>query len=54
MGVSTIDDNVARVAVWEQLLDKVVNGWASHNKQHHSSRLLQLLGELLDRVGPND
>ena len=54
VGVATINDDITLVAVWEELLNEVVNSWTGHDKQHHSSWLLQLLAELLNRVSTFD
>lgn len=52
--VTTIDYDVARVAVREELLDEVVDGRTSHDKQHHTTGLLQLGSKLLNGVSTND
>jgi hypothetical protein len=54
VGVTTIDDDVPGIAVWEQLLDEVVDCRAGHDKQHHTTRFLQFGTKLLDGVGPDD
>lgn len=54
VGVTTVNDDIALLAVGEEELDEVVDGLASLDQKHHSSWLLQLGRELLDRVGTND
>jgi hypothetical protein len=50
MGVSTVNDDVTCFAVWQELLNEVVDSGACHDKEHHFSGFLKLLAELLDRV----
>jgi hypothetical protein len=52
--VTTVDDNVAGIAVGEELLNEVVDSRASHDKQHHTARPLELGTELLDGVGSDN
>ena len=50
VGVAAIDDDVALVEVWDELLDEGIDGIASLDEQDDFSGLLELCGELLDRV----
>lgn len=54
VGVSAVNDDVALVAVREQLLDEVVDGRTSHDQKHHTAGFLELGDELLDRLGSDD
>lgn len=54
--VAAVNDDVALLdaALVQKKLNEVVDGLASHDEQHHSSRLLELLHELLNGVGADD
>lgn len=52
--VTTINDDVAGVAVWQKLLNEVVDSGTGHDEQHHTAGLLEFGTELLDGVGTND
>jgi hypothetical protein len=54
MRVATVDDDIAFVAVWEELLNEVVNSRACHDQQHDLSGGLELLAELLDGVSSDN
>jgi hypothetical protein len=54
VGVAAIDDDVARVAVRQELLDEVIHSRTSHDEQHHTTRTLELGTELLDGVSTDD
>jgi hypothetical protein len=54
MRVTTVNDDITFVAIWEELLNEVVNSWACHNEQHDLSGALELLAELLDGVSSDN
>ena len=54
MGVTTIDDDVARLEVRNELLDESVNGRPSLDEEDDLAGTLELGAELLDRPGADD
>ncbi len=54
VGVAAVDDDVARLQVWDQQFDEVINRRAGLDHQHHPTRTLQQARQLLDRVGADD
>jgi hypothetical protein len=54
VGVTTVDDDVARVKEREDLLDPVVDSLASLDQKHDTAGRLELADELLDAVGANN
>jgi hypothetical protein len=48
--VTTIDDDVTGLKVLEELVDEVVNSVTSLDEQNNTTGLLELFGELLDRM----
>lgn len=54
MRVTTIDDDVAFLAVGEEGLDEVVDRLSGHDQEHHTAGFLELADKLFDRVGTFD
>jgi len=54
MGVSTVNDDVALFDEGEHLLNEVVDRRTSHDQKHHTTRLLELGNELLNRMGSDN
>lgn len=54
VGVTAVDDDVARLDVGEDRLDEVVYGLASHDEKHDATGLLQLGTEFLNGVSTDD
>jgi hypothetical protein len=52
--VTTINNDIASLDVWEKGLNEVVYRLACHDKEHHPTRLLELADKLLDGVGAFD
>lgn len=51
VGVTTIDDDIALLEVWQKSLDEVVDWLSGHDEEHDAAWSLELLAELLDGVG---
>ncbi len=54
MGISTVDENIARLEVGCQLIDQIVDGWTSLDEHHHHPRSLEVLDHLWDRVATDE
>lgn len=52
--VAAVNDDVALLEVRLELLDEVVDGRAGLNEEDNLAGALELLAELLDRVGTDD
>ncbi len=50
VGVTTVNDDVALLQVWEESLNEVVNWLSGHNQEHDAAWGLELSAELLDGV----
>lgn len=52
--VASVNDDITGLEEGQDLGNEVINGLASLDEHHDLARTLQLLAELLDRVGAND
>ena len=52
--VATVDDDITLFEVGQEGLDELVDGLASHDEQHDTTRTLKLGAELLNGVSTHD
>ena len=52
--IPTIDDDIARFQMRQQLFNKLVHGVARLDQHHHAPRPLEMRHQFLNRVRPND